>query len=86
MNIYIFLMMGFFPFLAIVVGYAVFNRTPKNGPTQNRGTEPSQNSSLVTGGIASGRGGHYSAITIPRDPQEYAKAMMPSHAKKKENK
>lgn len=79
MNTYIFTMMGFFPFLAIVIGYAVFNRTPKNGPTQNRGTEPSQNSTLVTGGIASGRDGHSSAITIPRDPQEYAKAMMPKN-------
>ena len=61
----------------LLLGYAVFNRAPKNGPTQNRGVKPSQNSSIAGGGLDGGRGGHNHYITVPRDPQKYTKAMSP---------
>jgi hypothetical protein len=90
MNIYIFSMLGISPILVIVVGYALFDlRRRRNGPVK-RGVEPGLGDSLVQGGIGSAAGGsgggHNTVIRVTRDPQQYAKAFVPHHAKKKEKK
>jgi len=73
------------PIVAIAAVYALFDRKPRNGPKQSRGTEPSQGDSLVEGGsgaAAGSSGGGYNTITrVPRDPQKYAKAFVPSKAR-----
>lgn len=44
---------------------------------QKRGATPSQNASLVASTTDTGKGGGVSAMPIPRDPQQYTKAMSP---------
>lgn len=56
-------------------------RYPK--ATQSKGIEPGQGDQLIDapgGGLSTG-GGHSSVTQVTRDPQEYAKGMMPGGKK-----
>ena len=63
------------------VGGVISVRTSLNRTrSRAKGVDPGQGATLVTGGggASHGAGGGYSsAITVPRDPQAYAKAMAP---------
>ncbi len=68
--------------LAIIGVYvvAIFRRSRSERKRVTRtpkGATPSQDSSLVASTTDTGKGGGVSAMAIPRDPQQYAKAMAP---------
>ncbi|UZD92344.1 hypothetical protein [Cognatishimia activa] len=69
----------------IIGSIAIIITTLKRGvPRKPKGTAPGQGSSLIVGGAgaSSGEGGGTSrAYTVPKDPNEYAKAFVPSSAK-----
>ena len=48
-----------------------------------KGAQPGQGGTLVSSTIDNGRGGGQANVVVPRDPQTYAKAMMPDTKKGK---
>jgi len=82
-------------YLSVVLMLAIFVGLPgilviwlqsrvKNPIKGQRGTEPHQNDSLASGGSSPGGsgGGYVATIRVPRDPQRYAKGMMPGGRRK----
>ena len=67
----------------LIVGvliYKALHQIHYPGPKQNKGTKPGSGDTLVEGGFGAtgGSGGGYSAVTrVTKDPQGYAKGMMP---------
>ncbi len=73
---------------AVVLVILLARSRAKTENKSPRGTEPGQGDQLIdtTYGMGGPGGGHGGAIRVTRDPQEYAKAFVPHHAKKKEKK
>ncbi|WP_039019139.1 hypothetical protein [Halocynthiibacter namhaensis] len=73
----IFLLLVFIPGILMVVGYVWWNWPEKNGPKAPRGTAPGQGDTLVEGGGGGSRGGVSTVTRVSKDPQQYAREMMP---------
>lgn len=70
-------------FVAAIVGmiWSELRKSPVQKKKQ--GVEPGQGGTIAHGGLGSGENSHASAIVVPRDPQAYAKGMMPGRKGRK---
>lgn len=75
--------------IAVVALVTLLARSREKVDNKSRhGTEPGYGDQLIDTAYGTGGpgGGHGGVTRITRDPQEYAKAFVPNHAKMKENK